>query len=43
MLEITLIHTVDIEENRKRKKRNKKFCKNFVLDFGITFSIILFK
>ena len=69
-LEITLIHTVDIEDNKyylnnimekvipKSKTKfleelltkasssrnvSKKFCKNFVLDFGITFSIILFK
>ena len=27
MLEITLIHTVDIEEKRKRKKETKSFVK----------------
>ena len=56
MLEITLIHTVDIEDNKyylnnimekvipkSKTKFLQKFCKNFVLDFGITFSIILFK
>ena len=60
-LEITLIHAVDIEDNKYyfnnimkkvvRKSETKflqnkiftKFCKNFVLDFGITFSLILFK
>ena len=55
-LEITLIHTVDIEDNKyylnnimekvipkSKVKFLQKFCKNFALDFGITFPIILFK
>ena len=31
------------DEGFFKSKRLEKFCKNFVLDFGITFSIILFK
>ena len=34
-------HSTD--EGFFKSKRLEKFCKSFVLDFGITFSIVLFE